>query len=59
MARHLGISVERRPARRDVEDVDMADEDVAALLMSMPHDNGYIAGHLIQPLGNLALLLVD
>ena len=37
----------------------MADEDVAALLMSMPHDNGYIAGHLIQPLGNLALLLVD
>ena len=35
----------------------MADEDVAALLMSMPHDNGYIAGHLIQSLGNMALLL--
>ena len=46
MARHLGVMVERRPGRREPEDVDMADEDVAALLMSLPMDNGCAARHL-------------
>ena len=45
MARHLGVMVERRPGRREPEDVDMADEDVAALLMSLPMDNGLGACH--------------
>lgn len=45
MARHLGVYVERRPGRRDCEDVEMADEDVAALLMSMPLDNRSLAAH--------------
>lgn len=40
VARHLGVMVERRPGRREPEDVDMADEDVAALLMSLPMDTG-------------------
>ena len=40
VARHLGIQVQRRPGGRDVHDLDMADADVAAVLMSMPHDNG-------------------
>ena len=46
MARHLGVMVERRLGRREPEDVDMADEDVAALLMSLPMDNGCAARHL-------------
>lgn len=40
VARHLGIQVQRRPGGRDIPDLDMADADVAAVLMSMPHDNG-------------------
>lgn len=45
VARHLGIQVQRRPGGSDAPDADMADADVAAVLMSMPHDNGYDHGH--------------
>ena len=51
VARHLGVMVERRPGRREPEDVDMADEDVAALLMSLPMGNGSAACHLRPPAG--------
>ncbi len=40
VARHLGIQVQRRPPGKETEDVDMADADVAAVLLSMPHDMG-------------------
>ncbi len=36
--------MQRRPGGRDGPDLDMADADVAAVLMSMPHDIGYAPG---------------